>query len=60
MAIFQKVQCVERGTLFQVKNLLYQSSVPADPGDDRKAAKDFLLVVLHSYIVAAAKLVFIS
>ena len=47
----------EKGTLYQLKNLLNRSAVPADPADNMKAAEDFLLVVLHSHIVAAAKVV---
>ena len=31
--------------------------MPLDPGDNLKAAEDFLLIVLHSHIVAAAKVV---
>ena len=31
--------------------------MPLDPGDNLKAAEDFLLVVLYSHIVAAAKVV---
>ena len=31
--------------------------MPLDPGDNLKAAEDFLLTVLHSHMVAAAKVV---
>lgn len=31
--------------------------MPTDPGDNMKATEDFLLVVLHSYVVAAAKFI---
>ena len=31
--------------------------MPTDPGDNMKAAEDFLLVVLHAHIVAAAKVI---
>lgn len=55
--LFSKKSSTERGTLFQLKQLLHRSSVPTDPGDNIKAAEDFLLVVLHSYIVAAANFI---
>ena len=45
----------EKGTLYQLKNLLHQSAVPLDPGNNMKAAEDFLQVVLHGHIVAAAE-----
>jgi len=35
--------------------LLNRAAVPADPGDNMKASEDFLLVVLHSHIIAAAR-----
>ena len=47
----------ERGTLYHLKNVLHRTAVPLDPADNMKAAEDFLLVVLHSYIVAAAEAV---
>ena len=31
--------------------------MPLDPGDNLKAAEDFLLIVLHCHVVAAAKVV---
>lgn len=45
----------QRGTLTHIKNLLKQSSLPKNPKDNMKAAEDFLLKVLSSYIVAAGK-----
>ena len=47
----------EKETLYQIQNLLHRTAVPLDPGDKLKAAEDFLLIVLHSHIVAAAKVV---
>ena len=46
--------------MFQLKQLIYPNRVPTDPGDNMKAAEDFLLVVLHSYIVAAANVILTS
>ena len=45
----------EKGTLYQIQNILNRSGVPTDPGDNLKGAEDFLLVVLHSHIISAAK-----
>ena len=53
--LFTKKSAAEKGTLYQLKNLLNRTAVPLDPSDNMKAAEDFLLVVLHSHIVAAAK-----
>ena len=46
---------MEKGTLYQLKNLLNRSSIPTDPGKNMKAVEDFLHVVLTSYIIVAAK-----
>jgi len=53
--LFSKKSSVEKGKFYQLKNLLHRTSVPNDPGDNMKAAEDFLLVVLHSHVTAAAK-----
>ena len=37
--------------------MLNRTAVPVDPGDNMKASEDFLLVVLHSHVIAAAKAV---
>ena len=55
--LFTKKSAAEKGTLYQLKNLLNRTAVPLDPSDNMKAAEDSLLVVLHSHIVAAAKAV---
>jgi len=34
--------------------LFNRTAVPLDPADNMKAAKDFLLVVIHGHIIAAA------
>jgi len=53
--LFNKSSNAEKGTLYQLKNLLHRTAVPSDPGDNMKAAEDFLEVVLHAHIVAAAE-----
>ena len=46
---------MEKGTLYQLKNLLNRSAVPTDPGNNMKAAEDFLKIVLNAHIFVAAK-----
>ena len=58
--LFSKKSSIEKGTLYQLKNLLHRTGVPNDPGDNMKAAEDFLLVVLHSHVIAAAKTILSS
>ena len=41
--------------LYQLKNLQNWSAMPLDPGDNMKAAEDFLQVVLQGNIAAAAE-----
>ena len=53
--LFNKTSNAEKGTLYQLKNLLHHTAVPLDPGDNMKAAEDFLELVLHAHIVAAAE-----
>lgn len=45
----------EKGTLNQLKTLINQTLVPHSPDDNMKAAEDFLLVVLHAHVIAAAE-----
>ena len=40
--------------MFQLRNLINQSGVPTNPEKNTKAAEDFLLLLLHAHIVAAA------
>ena len=54
-AVFQK-SSTDRETLFQLKQLIHQSSVPTDLNGNMKPAEDFLLIALHRYIIAAASL----
>ena len=45
----------EKGTLYQLKNVINRKSVPLDPQTNMNAAEDFLLLVLHAHIVAAGE-----
>ena len=47
----------EMGKLYQMRNLINRSSVPKDPGDNMKAAEDFMQLVLYAHIAAAAETV---
>ena len=52
--LFSKDSGRDKATLFQLRNLLNRSSVPSDPVKNMKASEDFLLVILHAHVVAAA------
>uniref|UniRef100_A0A1X7VK07 Uncharacterized protein n=1 Tax=Amphimedon queenslandica TaxID=400682 RepID=A0A1X7VK07_AMPQE len=51
--LFSSKSC-DKGTLFQIKNLIHQTSVPNDPKDNVQETEDFLEVVLVAYILNAA------
>ena len=51
LGLFSRKSGSEKGTLFQIKHLLYRTSVPED---NMNAAEDFMEVVLEVYVVAAA------
>jgi len=55
--LFSKQSAVEKGTLYQLKNLINRTAVPTEPDTNLKAAEDFLLAVLHAHIFAAAQTV---
>ena len=50
--LFSKKSSAEKGTLYQLRNVLNRSGVPIDPGDNMKGAEDFLCV-LYGHIIAA-------
>ena len=45
----------DTGTMYQVKNLLNRTPVPLDPEKNMNASEDFLLLLLHAHVIAAAK-----
>ena len=45
----------DKGTLYQLKHLVHRTAVGSDPKHKTKASEDFLLVVMHALIVAAAR-----
>lgn len=50
----------DKGTLSQIKTLLYWTTVPSDPSDNMKGTVDFSLMVLHAHVIAVAKVVLSS
>ena len=48
---------MDKGTMCQLKNLINRS-VPSDPSDNVKAAEDFLLLLIHAHVLAAARLLY--
>jgi len=40
----------EKGTMYQLTNLINRTSVPADSSQNMNAAEDFLLLLLHTHI----------
>ncbi len=43
--------------MYQLRNLIHRSSVPSDPQNNMNSAEDFLLLLLHAYVVAAADMI---
>lgn len=46
---------MDKGTLWQLRNLIKRTAVPTEPDRNVKAAEDFLSIVLEGYIVVAYK-----
>ena len=51
---FKKPSTQEKGTLAQIKVLL-NCAASLDPKTNMKGCEDFLTIVLHAHVVAAAK-----
>ena len=54
----QLVNCnsaAEKGTLWQLCNLLGRSAVMLDPSRNVKVAEDFLTLILHAHVITAAE-----
>ena len=45
----------EKGTLYQLRNLIHRTNVPLTPDKNMNAAEDFMLLILHTHVVAAAR-----
>ena len=46
---------MEKGTLFQLKVLINRTAVKSIPSQNMKATEDFLLLILHAYVIVAAE-----
>ena len=42
--------------MFQLCNLINRSTIPSDPSNNMNTSEDFLLLLLHAHVVAAAKM----
>ena len=54
--MYNSTTATDKGSLYQLKNLNNQTSVPSDPQNNMNAAEDFLLLILHAHIVAAVNM----
>lgn len=45
----------EIGTMYQLRNLINRTIVPTDPQKNMKACEDFMLLLLHTHVVEAAR-----
>jgi L1 cell adhesion molecule like protein len=52
---FNVKSATNKGTLYQLKNIIHRTSVPSDPQQNVKATEDFLEVVLTEHIITAAE-----
>ena len=46
---------MEKGTMYHLRNLIKRTSIPVDPEKNMNASEDFLLLLVHTHIVAATK-----
>jgi len=52
--LYTKKSSRDKGTLYQLRNLINHTAIKSDPSKNMKATEDFLTVELHGYIVAGA------
>lgn len=53
--MYSNKSSTDKGTLFQIINLVNRTSVPNDPKDNVQSTEDFLPLVLVAYIIVAAE-----
>ena len=53
--LYSNKSSTDKGTLFQIKNLVNHTSVPNDPKNNVQSTEDFLQLVLVAYIIVAAE-----
>ena len=47
----------EKGTLYQIQNVINRKYVPKNPEKNMKSYEDFLLLVIHVHVIHAAKII---
>ena len=52
--LYNKKSLKDKGTLYQLKNLINRTSVPDDPEKNMNATEDFMEIILEAHVVAAA------
>lgn len=52
--LYSKTSCVDRGTLFQLRNLIRRRNVPSKCKKDTNSCKDFITIVVTGHIISAA------
>ena len=55
--LYKKTSSADKGTLFHLKVPMNRSSVPKDPSSRVAATEDFLLLMVTSHVIVAAKAV---
>lgn len=53
--LYSNKSSTDKGTLFQIKNLVNRTSVPNDPKNNVQSTEDFLQLVLVAYIIVVAE-----
>ena len=53
--LYKTTSSGEKGTLYQLRNLIHRTNVPLTPDKNMNAAEDFMLLILHTHVVAAAR-----
>lgn len=45
----------EKGTMYQLRNVINRTMVPPDPEKNMNAAEDFMLLLVHTHVIQAAR-----
>ena len=45
---------MEKGTMYHLRNGINRTNVPTDPSKNMNAAEDFMVLIIHAHVVAAA------
>ena len=55
--LYKTASSSEKGTMYQLRNVIHRTNVPSSPDRNMNAAEDFMLLMLHTHVVAAAKMI---